>query len=91
MLQQFPKEERLFHQCKEIIKADKDAKIREWLRSLHVWLTSHRAKPHWNATDPEEKLQAHRLKMGQKFLKTGKLSAVEQGLFRRCTAILQNM
>jgi len=89
----FNEEEKdLFLRCQEIAKAHKanmDTKVRDWLQSLHAWVTSHN-KPHWNASDPEEKLQAQRLKTAQQRLKAGKLNLAEERLFQSCVTFLQS-
>lgn len=85
-------EKDLFLRCQEIAKAHKanmDTKVRDWLQSLHAWVTSHN-KPHWNASDPEEKLQAQRLKTAQQRLKAGKLNLAEERLFQSCVTFLQS-
>lgn len=89
----FNEEEKdLFLRCQEIAKAHKanmDTKVRDWLQSLHAWVTSHN-KPRWNASDPEEKQQAQRLKTAQQRLKAGKLNLAEERLFQSCVTFLQS-
>ena len=85
-------EKDLFLRCQEIAKAHKanmDTKVRDWLQSLHAWVTSHN-KPRWNASDPEEKQQAQRLKTAQQRLKAGKLNLAEERLFQSCVTFLQS-
>ena len=83
-----PKERALFLQCKKIVSEKRE--VRDWLQSLHGWVTMHRTRPHWNASNPEEKLQAERLKRAQLLLKgkRGKLNPTEEQLLLNCTRTL---
>lgn len=81
-------ERALFLQCKKIVSEKKE--VRDWLQSLHGWVTLHQTRPHWNASNPEEKLQAERLKRAQLLLKgkRGKLNPTEEQLLLNCTRTL---
>lgn len=83
-----PKERALFLQCKKIVSEKRE--VRDWLQSLHGWVTMHQTPPHWNASNPEEKLQAERLKRAQLLLKgkRGKLNPTEEQLLLNCRRTL---
>jgi len=81
-------ERALFLQCKKIVSEKRE--VRDWLQSLHGWVTMHQTRPHRNASNPEEKLQAERLKRAQLLLKgkRGKLNPTEEQLLLNCRRTL---
>ena len=83
-------EQKLFLRCKELVAEKAETEVRDWLQSLHSWLTSHQAKPRYNASEPSEKRMAQRLKWAKKCLKAGQFNLAEQQLLQRCLILGQN-